>query len=101
MPAAPAPTDQPVVYCAENSAFLCTKAVAPGATRLTAPPRASSAIPPTPPAAPGTRCSATTPASRVPIPALLSGVVKKSDLAYSDARPSLPPLAYQGRWQAW
>ena len=58
-------------------------------------------MPPTPPAAPATRCSAVTPASRVPIPALLSGAVKKSDLANSDARLSLPPLAYQGRWQAW
>ena len=43
----------------------------------------------------------TMPASRVPIPALLSGVVKKSDLANCGARVSLPPLAYQGRWQAW
>jgi hypothetical protein len=41
------------------------------------------------------------PASTVAIPVLLSGVVKKSDLANCGCRASLPPLAYQGRWQAW
>ncbi len=40
---------------------------------------------------PATFWKFSTPASRVPIPLLLSGLVKKSDLAYSEARESWPP----------
>src|SRR5215472_6498823 len=101
MPAAPAPLFQAVVYCADHRAFLCTKAVAPGLTLFTAPPSASKATPPTPPDAPCTFCSAAMPASSVAMPEPLSGVVKKSDLVNCGTRDSLPPLAYQGRWQAW
>src|SRR3984957_5862146 len=66
--------------------------------RLTAPPSASKAIPPAPPDAPPTRCRLSTPDSKVPIPWLLSGLVKKSDLAYSEARASLPAGFWVGRW---
>ena len=90
-PGAAAPLVQSVVYWARNSAFLCTKAVAVGETRLIAPPRASNAMPPTPPPAPRTGCRFAMPRSRVPIPALLSGLVKKSDLANCGWRFSLPP----------
>src|ERR1700761_4395754 len=100
-PALGEPLGQSVVYWAENRALRCTKAVAAGLTRLTAPPRASKAMPPEPFLTPATFWKATTPASRVLIPALLSGVVKKSDLVYWGCRVSLPPLAYAGRWQAW
>jgi hypothetical protein len=82
-----------VVYWASKSALRCTNAVAPGATRLIAPPSASSAIPPDAPGAPATFWKFSTPASRMPIPWLLSGLVKKSDLAYSEARESWPPEA--------
>src|SRR6516164_1481258 len=99
--AAAAPTGQVVVYCAWNSASRCTNAVAPGATRLTAPPSASNAIPPDPPGAPRTCWKLSTPASRVPIPWLLSGLVKKSDLAYSDARESWPWAFWVGRWHSF
>src|SRR5271156_6121110 len=85
------PTGHVVVYWASNSASRCTNAVAPGATRLIAPPSASNAIPPEAPGAPATRWKFSTPASRVSIPWLLSGLVKKSDLAYSEARESRPP----------
>jgi len=57
---------------------------------LTAPPSASNAIPPDAPGAPPARWKLCTPASKVPMPWLLSGLVKKSDLAYSEARASLP-----------
>src|ERR1700677_3068382 len=100
IPAAVALVFQPVVYWASNRAFLCTKAVAGGETRLTAPPRASNATPPRPPAAPRRDCRESTPCSRVLIPALDRARVKKSDLASSGSRLSLPPFAYQGRWQA-
>src|ERR1700728_754497 len=100
IPAAAAPLVQSVVYWAPNRAFLCTKAVAVGETRLIAPPRASNATPPTPPAAPATDCRDSTLCSRVLIPALDSALVKKSDLASSGSRFSVPPVAYQGRWQA-
>src|SRR6201994_3996344 len=89
--AAGAPPGQLVVYCASNSASRCTNAVSPGATRLMAPPRASKAIPPEAPEAPPACWNFSTPESRVPMPPLLSGVVKKSDLAYSEDRDSCPP----------
>jgi len=54
----------------------CTKAVAVAETRLTAPPRASKAMPPTPPAAPLTDCSAVMLCSRVLIPLADSGLEK-------------------------
>src|ERR1700722_8372289 len=91
IPAAAAPLFQPVVYWAPNSAFLCTKAVAVGETRLIAPPMASKATPPTPPAAPRTDCRLVTPRSRVAIPAFDSGLEKKADLASSGSRVSVPP----------
>src|SRR6516225_7824511 len=100
-PAAAEPTGQLVVYWAWKSALRCTNAVAPGATRLTAPPSASNAIPPDPPGAPLTRWKFSTPASRVPIPWLLSGSVKKSDLAYSEARESWPWAFWVGRWHSF
>src|ERR1700684_2370548 len=99
IPAAAAPLVQSVVYWAPNRAFLCTKAVAVGETRLIAPPMASNATPPTPPAAPRTDCRAVPPRSSVAIPALDSGLEKEADLADGGCRFSLPPLAYQGRWQ--
>ena len=40
------------------------------------------------------------PRSSVPIPALLSGLVKKSDLANCGWRFSRPPGNVQGRWHA-
>ena len=70
---------KPVVYCAPNRALRCTNAVAEAGTRLTAPPSESNATPPTPPDAPLTRCMASTPFSRVPIPWLFSGVVVKKE----------------------
>src|SRR5579859_629454 len=94
------PTGQVVVYWASNSALRCTNAVAPGATRLMAPPSASSAIPPEAPDAPATFWNFSTPASMVPIPWLLSGLVKKSDLAYSEARESCPAEVWVGRWHS-
>src|ERR1700722_15571135 len=69
--------------------------------RLTAPPSASKAIPPAPPDAPPTRCSLSTPDNKVPIPWLLSGLVKKSDLAYSEARDSWPAGFWVGRWHSF
>jgi len=36
----------------------------------------------------------------VPIPWLLSGLVKKSDLAYSEARESWPRGVWVGRWHS-
>src|ERR1700683_4000617 len=89
-PAAAEPTGHVVVYWASKSPLRCTNAVAPGATRLIAPPRASSAIPPDAPGAPATFWKFCTPVSKVPMPWLLSGLVKKSDLAYSEARASRP-----------
>src|SRR6516225_2113719 len=100
-PAAPEPSGQLVVYWAWKSALRCTYAVAPGATRLTAPPSASNAMPPDPPGAPLTCCRLATPDSSVPIPWLVSGLVKKSDLAYSDARESWPPGTWAGRWHSF
>src|SRR5580704_11441384 len=97
-PAAAEPTAQVVVYWAWNSASRCTYAVAPGATRLTAPPIASNAIPPAPPGAPLTCCRLSTPDSRTPMPWLLSGLVKKSDLAYSEDRANWPLGFWVGRW---
>src|ERR1700722_11615381 len=91
------PTGQVVVYWVSKSALRCTNAVAPGATRLIAPPSASSAIPP---GAPATFWKFSTPASRVPMPWLLSGLVKKSDLAYSEARESRPAEVWVGRWHS-
>jgi hypothetical protein len=67
---------------------------------LTAPPSASNAIPPEPPDAPPAVWKFSTPASRVPIPWLLSGLVKKSDLAYSEARASWPSGFWVGRWHS-
>src|SRR5260370_4306169 len=96
-PADADPTGQPVVYWAWKSASRCTNAVEPGATRLTAPPSASNAIPPDPPGAPFTRCRFSTLDSRVPIAWLLNGLVTKSDLAYSEARDSWPPAVWGGR----
>ena len=90
-----------MVYWAPNRAFRCTNAVADGATRLTAPPRASNAMPPVPPFAPATGCRFSMPRSSVLIPAPLSGLVKKSDLAYCGWRFSRPPGTCHGRWQAW
>src|ERR1700722_12268649 len=81
------PTGQVVVYWASKSPLRCTNAVAPGGTRLIAPPSASSAIPPDAPGAPATRWKFCTPASRVPMPGLLSGVVKVNEVA----TPKLPP----------
>jgi hypothetical protein len=92
---------QLVVYCASNSVLRCTNAVAPGATRLTAPPRASKAMPPAAPRPPRTCRNASTPRSSELMPLPLSGRVKKSDLVSCGTRTSLPPGAYQGRWQAW
>src|SRR5581483_3980012 len=86
--AAAEPSGQVVVYWAWNSALRCTNAVAAGATLLTAPPRASNAMPPDAPDAPPARWNFSTPDSRVPIPWLFSGLVKMSDLAYSEARES-------------
>src|SRR4029077_20288514 len=96
--AAAAPAGQVVVYWAPKSALRCTNAVAPGATRLTAPPSASNAMPPDAPGAPPARWNFSTPDSKVPIPWLLSGLVKKSDLAYSEARESRPAGFWVGRW---
>src|ERR1700759_1536102 len=100
IPLAAAPLVQSVVYWAMNRASRCTNAVEDGLTRLTAPPMASSAMPPTPPLPPCTLRIASTPPSSVPIPALLSGVVKRSDFAYWGTRDSVPPAEYAGRWQA-
>src|SRR5215472_93990 len=98
--AAAEPTGQVVVYWAWKSALRCTNAVALGATRLTAPPSASNAMPPDERGAPPACWKRSTPASRVPIPWLLSGLVKKSDLAYSEARASLPAGFWVGRWHS-
>jgi hypothetical protein len=95
------PTGHVVVYWASKSPLRWTNAVAPGATRLIAPPSASSAIPPDAPGAPATFWKFSTPASRVPIPWLLSGLVKKSDLADSEARESWPPEVWVGRWHSF
>src|ERR1700727_1512300 len=92
------PTGQVVVYWASKSPLRCTNAVEPGATRLIAPRSASSAFRPDAPGAPATCWKFCTPASRVPMPWLLSGLVKKSDLAYSEARDSLPAGFWVGRW---
>jgi hypothetical protein len=45
--------------------------------------------------------SASTPLRSAPMPWPFSGAVKKSDLENCACRFSVPPLAYQGRWQAW
>src|ERR1700735_2494462 len=82
IPATAAPLVQSVVYCAPNRAFLCTKAVAVGETRLIAPPMASNATPPTPPAAPRTDCRLVMPRSSVAIPGLDSGRGKWAGLGY-------------------
>jgi hypothetical protein len=55
-------------------------------------------MPPPAPEAPPARWNFSTPASRVPIPVLLSGLVKRSDLAYSEARESRPAGFWVGRW---
>src|SRR5262249_10249713 len=92
------PSGQVVVYWAWNSALRCTNAVAPGATRLTAPPSASNAMPPPAPGAPPARWNFSTPDSSVPIPWLLSGLVNRSDLAYSEALQRRPAGFWVGRW---
>ncbi len=89
--------DQLVVYCASNRAVRCTKAVAFGFTWLIRPPRASRAMPPAPPAAPATDCMRSTPCSMVVIPLPLSGLVKKSDLAYCGTRGNVPYGPWDGR----
>src|SRR3984893_3751862 len=53
-------------------------------------------MPPDAPGAPPARWKVSTPDSRGPIPWLFSGVVKKSDLAYSEARESWPPGVWAG-----
>ncbi len=97
IPAALAPAAQLVVYCASNRAPRCTKAVASGFTWLIRPPRASRVIPPAPPAAPATDWRRCTPCSIAAIPALLSGLVKKSDLANCGSRANLPYRPWEGR----
>src|ERR1700749_3210240 len=94
--AAAEPTGQVVVYWAWKSALRCTNAVAPGATRLTAPPSASNAMPPDAPGAPPARWNFSTPASRVPIPWLFSGLVEKLGLGYSEARAGFPARLWGG-----
>ena len=80
-PAAEPPSFQLVEYWARNSELRCTNAVEDEPGRLSAPPNASKAIAPTPPAAPRTPRIRSMPVTSARMPAAGILRVKKSDLA--------------------
>lgn len=80
-PAAEPPSFQLVEYWARNSELRCTNAVDDGLGRFSAPPNASKAMAPTPPAAPRTPRIRSIPVTSARMPAAGIFRVKKSDLA--------------------